>query len=567
MAQRDTQPLPDSLVNLLDENDKHDLQRLKSLNTIVEVLFETFRHNEATPYINEMEILATSLNNNYFTSLSYYYSGVCLCKQNDFKNGFVKLNEANNMTKILPEDQATMLLKIKINIARSACFVQCNMLSDAYNQLQEGLALNENFGNEDLKIKLENNLAAVYSKIGKMEESNAIYRELLKKANLFKKGGYYCNYNIANNFINMSQPDSALIYLNIAQQNTENDEDNFCIAKKIGDVYRLKNDTEASAKHYKKLLDDMDDKGTYLPDIYASTALELAFIYEQNGHLDSCIYFADRSIAASKDCYNIEIEHNALRIKVEILEKARQTEAAFNTLKESIAIQDSLYKIKNIDKLNELMLQHEIIAIEKEYRHQQFIAELEQSKMRMRLMLVIAVLTGAVLIVLLLLNRKRILLKNKQIKEKAMTLELDARNRELASNVITLMKKNEIFTEIINKLLTIKENAVKDETKDAIDKVTKEIEKTMEGKLLEDFEVRFKQVHGDFYERLTQKYPNLSNNEIRLCSFLKLNLTTKEISSLTGQSPDAILKARYRLRKKMKIDDDSINLSNFIMNL
>jgi len=559
--------LPDSLANLLIENRKQDPNRMQALNTIIDVLFDEMDYDHAYPYINELGTLAEKLNDEYYKALSNYYLGSCLCVKDDYKNGFIKLNEAQHAAELLPDGDMKYLLKIRINLALSACYVQCNMLSDAFNQLQQGLALNELHGTEKLQIKLENNLAAVYSKIDKLDASNAIYKKLLNNNKLFNKGELYCNYNIANNFISLSEPDSALKYLIIAQHNIESEQDNLLVMKKIGDVYRLQDNLDSSKYYYNKVLQLLDKDGNNNPSITSSTTLELAKIYNSSHNYDAAIVYSDKSIAASKACYDLENESNALKIKIDALEKSGNINAAYSALKESITIQDSLYSIRNVDKLNELMLQQEIIGIDKEYKHKQSMAALQQSKERMLYLAVIAILIGTVLVVMLLWNRKRILLINKQIKEDALANELDSRNRELASNVITLMKKNETYTEVINKLLTIKENAVKDETKNDIDRVTKEIEKTMEGKLLEDFEVRFKQVHGDFYERLTQKYPDLSNNEIRLCSFLKLNLTTKEISSLTGQSASSILKARYRLRKKMNINDDSINLSNYIMSI
>ena len=130
------------------------------------------------------------------------------------------------------------------------------------------------------------------------------------------------------------------------------------------------------------------------------------------------------------------------------------------------------------------------------------------------------------------------------------------------------MKKNEVYSEIVGKLDRIKENAVKEETKEALTKVTKEIEKTMEGSFWEEFEMRFKNVHSDFYDKLIAQYPNLTSNELRLCAFLKMNLSTKDIASVTGQNPRSIDKARERLRVKLGISNDkSISLASFIQKI
>ena len=72
--------------------------------------------------------------------------------------------------------------------------------------------------------------------------------------------------------------------------------------------------------------------------------------------------------------------------------------------------------------------------------------------------------------------------------------------------------------------------------------------------------------HLPYNKTLNEKYPNLSQNEIRLCAFAKLNMTTKEIAAITYQSINSITVARYRLRKKLGLQQDE-NLHSFISEL
>jgi DNA-binding CsgD family transcriptional regulator len=65
--------------------------------------------------------------------------------------------------------------------------------------------------------------------------------------------------------------------------------------------------------------------------------------------------------------------------------------------------------------------------------------------------------------------------------------------------------------------------------------------------------VRFQNVHIDFYKNLGEKFPDLSPNELKMCAFLKLNMSTKEIAALTYQSQDSIRQARSRLRQKLGV--------------
>ena len=70
-------------------------------------------------------------------------------------------------------------------------------------------------------------------------------------------------------------------------------------------------------------------------------------------------------------------------------------------------------------------------------------------------------------------------------------------------------------------------------------------------------------LNSKFFKILTEKFPKLSANEKRLCAFLKLNLSTKEISSITGRTTNSIMVARVRLRKKLGITHKGVEFHQF----
>jgi hypothetical protein len=85
-----------------------------------------------------------------------------------------------------------------------------------------------------------------------------------------------------------------------------------------------------------------------------------------------------------------------------------------------------------------------------------------------------------------------------------------------------------------------------------------------EGQIWEEFEVRFQNVHNSFFKNLLERHPNLTSNERRLCAFLRLDMSTKEISALTGQSLRAIELGRIRLRKKLELTNTEVTLFDYI---
>jgi DNA-binding CsgD family transcriptional regulator len=154
-----------------------------------------------------------------------------------------------------------------------------------------------------------------------------------------------------------------------------------------------------------------------------------------------------------------------------------------------------------------------------------------------------------------------------KVKQQKLEDEIEFKNKELTSNVMSLMKKNEMLGEVTNKLIEVEKQAVKEETKTALQRIAKDIEKSTQEKIWEEFEIRFKQVHSEFYERLNRNYPDLSPNEQRLCAFLRLNLSSKEIAALTNKNTRSVEMARFRLRKKLGISSQDINLISFISSI
>ncbi len=167
-------------------------------------------------------------------------------------------------------------------------------------------------------------------------------------------------------------------------------------------------------------------------------------------------------------------------------------------------------------------------------------------------------------IVVLLLKRQKIRAKNVQLEKQQLEKEIEYKNKELQINVMNLIKKNEMLSEISKRLISIQHVAVKNETKSAILKVAKDLQNTTDQEIWSEFEMRFKEVHGTFYDHLVEKHPDLSPNEQKLCAFLKLNLSTKDISEITGQRTNTIEMARHRLRKKMGNSNTQTNLVAYL---
>jgi DNA-binding CsgD family transcriptional regulator len=94
-----------------------------------------------------------------------------------------------------------------------------------------------------------------------------------------------------------------------------------------------------------------------------------------------------------------------------------------------------------------------------------------------------------------------------------------------------------------------------------IKKINKDIESENQWKV---FETHFENVHEAFLKRLKNQYTELTPRELKLCAYLRRNISSKEIALLMNISTRGVEISRYRLRKKLNLDR-SVNLTYFII--
>jgi response regulator RpfG family c-di-GMP phosphodiesterase/DNA-binding CsgD family transcriptional regulator len=156
--------------------------------------------------------------------------------------------------------------------------------------------------------------------------------------------------------------------------------------------------------------------------------------------------------------------------------------------------------------------------------------------------------------------------KISSLTEEALKLELDIKKKELVSKTmlhVNLAQHTNAYLESINRAVEKKEH--KDcEVARLVKEMSQVIEQSGHEHIWKEFEYQFAQVHGDFYSRLLNKFADLTLNERKLCAFLRLNLNTKDIASITFQSVRSIEIARTRLREKFGLKATDTDLYSFL---
>jgi AraC family chitin signaling transcriptional activator len=152
-------------------------------------------------------------------------------------------------------------------------------------------------------------------------------------------------------------------------------------------------------------------------------------------------------------------------------------------------------------------------------------------------------------------------LTSQEYEKHILELELQSKSSEVAGKSLSIAKQSEMIEKI---------QGILDAETD-FNKLKSEIKKAIKINALnkhewETFETNLNQIHNEFIVMLSKKYPNLTSKDIKLCIYLKMNLSSKEIAPMMNISFRGVELHRYRLRKKLNLTQDE-NLSKFLLNI
>lgn len=139
--------------------------------------------------------------------------------------------------------------------------------------------------------------------------------------------------------------------------------------------------------------------------------------------------------------------------------------------------------------------------------------------------------------------------------------DVNSKNREVANSTMSLVRKNELLQQIKENLLSNQ-----DEGKSILE-VIQTIDRNLdEAETWNLFKEAFENADQDFFKKVKDLHPELSPNDLKLCAYLRLNLSSKEIAPMLNISPRSVEVKRYRLRKKLELDSKA-GLVDYIMSL
>jgi tetratricopeptide (TPR) repeat protein len=534
---RDTTHHIDSLNKVIAEHGNSDIETVKQSDSLfklslalgyekgiaesacqkIRLLRKDYQYDVALHFVTEsMEYLHEIIDPGYQAMVNEEI-GLLYMDIDDFKQAYNYLNLA------LTYYQKNNKLKKKSYIlSRIGLMFKSNDVKKSKEYLQKSLDISiEN--NDSLGIARDlNNIAIIYQKQKIFDTAQVYYHQAMQINKEIGNWNYYATnlLNLANiEKQNENYEESIEIYSQLAFAfDSLNEKNKYALVLlHLGEAYLNINDYE-KAINYFAIADSLGEK-------YSLTSIE------RNGNWG--LYY----------CYN-QLGENDLAIKY---------------LQEQHKLDDIIRTKRNYQELTRLELH---------FRNDQLIKQKmwDQQKQKFILYFALALLLIFVAFLFQLFRKQKFKIAKEKLERKVLQNELEGKERELTSFVLNLIRLNEKKLGIIT-YLKKQRPRLKMENRDVIDTAIRDLEYDQDAQVWEEFEIRFNKVNSEFYQKLATSFPDLTLNEKRLCAFLLMNMTTKEIASITGQSTDAIGKARTRLRKKLGLTNQDESITSILDSL
>lgn len=154
-----------------------------------------------------------------------------------------------------------------------------------------------------------------------------------------------------------------------------------------------------------------------------------------------------------------------------------------------------------------------------------------------------------------------------KLKTEKLQAELESKSREVTNSAMNIVYKNELLQKIKEEIVNLKDAQGKKLTEDQLKRIQKIIDDGMNDERDWNlFESSFNETHENFFKKLKAGHPDLVPNDLKLCAYLRMNMSSKEMASLLNISLRGVEIRRYRLRKKLDISHDK-NLVEFLIEL
>lgn len=447
-----------------------------------------------------------------------------------------------------------------------------SIYNKALEEYQEAIRISNSIHWEQGKSIVYNNLFELYfiqNDLKKAYEFLSRAHQINKKTNndklLFDTMNNLLLYHISAN-----NKDSVEIYVEKALDLTQKSQNNYnqaFLLNNLGFYYIEQKNYPKAESYLQQSLSISKTNG--FQEIIAHSLYSFSKLYFLQKKYDESLLRADEGLNLCDQLKISKLQVDFLNLKGDLFAQEGNYKTAFNLVKAKESMQDSLSRNQN--KLQAKDLEAFYIQESKEFQKQLSQKEIEILKNRNKFYMLLG---GSIFLLGLLISgysyflirkNKLLKLKNEIIskqKEREMQLELDYKNRQLTTISIGKITEKEYYGELVdgmNEIIFSK--TLSSPAKQKLIALRNKIISEVSHEVWDDFKIHFEEIHPKFYGHLLEKFPNLSSNDLKLCAFIKLGFSTKEIANIYHKNIRTIESSRLKLRKIFDLSpQDSLEL-------
>ena len=324
-------------------------------------------------------------------------------------------------------------------------------------------------------------------------------------------------------------------------------------------IYTEQNNFEASKDAFFLSLKFLKEWPIYLSRSYASSSKS----YFKQDSLYKSLEQIDKGLRICQ-LKGLDVEEiDLLQLKMDLLEKSNLNKSAVD-----VAV-DILNKKSILDEYRMSGIIESVEIKSELYRSRNQLLDSKRKQRFLQIIVGVLMLVSG-LIVISYRNTKRhseqIAIINEQ-ENQITQAELKNKEAELVNLSTYVLSKNDVLTSIVKELEYHTTLINTKEDQNSLKPLKKKIQNFIDDGLdWEDYKVQFTNVYPNFVESLISRNQEISNNDIKLCCYLKMNMNTKDIAQLFGLTVRAVENKRYRLRKKLSLEKET-SLTTFINGL
>ncbi|MBN2777795.1 MAG: tetratricopeptide repeat protein [Bacteroidales bacterium] len=412
----------------------------------------------------------------------------------------------------------------------------------------ESLSIAERIGSQHQKAQNFNNIAVVFKRtnsnlsISYFNKAIEIYLQLDMQDNLG-----VCYNNLGTLHRNLNNIDSAEVYMIKSMRIRESTGNLQGFAISLNNLAYL---------NYEKALSTED-------------------LVQSNFYYNTAIEYAKKSLEVSKNLNSLYTRSNSYGTLTQIYLELENYEEAMNYQSLYFVTRDSIFNIDKAAVIEDIEAKYqvsrknaEIIALESEKE----LSKIRNAQFYTIVFGIVSLLSIFLTLLIIkrrkdkmiysqkeqiLLNQEKLTnseLEKKRLKEKELLSEIDFKSKQLNTHALNMIQKNTILNDVKTEIKNIYSD-IPEKYRKSLQRIINKISFAQNSeKDWEKFKLYFEQINKDFYDKLKKINSDLSDNDLRICALIKLNLSPKEIAKVLNIAPNSIKSSRYRLKKKLALD-------------